>query len=92
MQRIVTDDTTRPVGKSAPKDLGAAARSPGEAIWRPRARSPGAKTPAFARPEPPNRLSGRSRHQSFMSSRPNRFLRELRSIHPFCHLPATIQI
>ena len=35
MQRIATDDTTPPAGKSAPMDFGAAARSPGEAIPTP---------------------------------------------------------
>jgi len=66
MQGIATDNATPPVGKSAV----AAPRSPGEAIWRPRARSPGAKTPAFACPKPPNHLSGRSRPQPLLLSRP----------------------
>ena len=76
MQRIATDDTTPPAGKSAV----AATRSPGEAIWRPRARSPGAYTPAFACPKPPNRLSGRSRPQPFMSSRPR--WHAIHNVHP----------
>ena len=33
--RIATADATRPAGKSAPRDSGAAARSPGEAITTP---------------------------------------------------------